>query len=178
MSTDTSRMTMALVLAAALAAPLTGCESSGSNQTVGTVLGGLGGAAIGAVGGAAVGGRTGAVIGAVAGGVIGGWAGSTIGRRLDERDRQQASTATAQALNQPVQAQRTSSGRTTTRGRQVSWRSDHSGNRGTAQVTNVERRDNGTECRQVREIAYVNGEEVAQNSRYCKDNEGRWARTA
>ena len=87
MTRAASRRAVALVVSVALALPLVACESSGTNQTAGTVIGGLGGAAVGAIGGAAVGGRTGAVVGAIAGGVLGGWAGSTIGRRLDDRDR-------------------------------------------------------------------------------------------
>jgi len=166
------------LMSATLMMPLVGCETSGPNQTAGTVIGGLGGAAVGALGGAAVGGRTGAVIGAIAGGVLGGWAGSTIGKRLDERDRQQASVATTHALDQPVRQTRSASGQTSTRGQPVNWRSNHTDNRGRAQVVSVNRTTSGAECRQVREIAYVSGEEVAQNSRYCKDESGRWSKVA
>ncbi len=178
MSKAAARKPVTFLVGVALMMPLAGCETSGPNQTAGTVIGGLGGAAVGALGGAAIGGRTGAVVGAIAGGVLGGWAGSTVGKRLDERDRQQASVATTQALNQPVRQTKTTSGRTTTRGQPVSWRSNHTDNRGRAQVVSVDRAASGAECRQVRELAYVNGEEVAQNSRYCKDESGRWSKVA
>lgn len=65
-----------LISIAVIALPLTGCGGMGPNQSAGTFIGALGGAAIGA----AVGhGGAGAAIGAVGGAVIG----NAVGQNID-----------------------------------------------------------------------------------------------
>lgn len=85
MSQSFVRKLCSVAVAGALSASLVGCaETAGTKQetgaVLGTVAGGLLGAAIGGRGGAGV---AGAIIGAVAGGMIG----SAIGADLDEQDR-------------------------------------------------------------------------------------------
>lgn len=103
-------------ITAVLAAVLVvgGCAAPGgqeqglSKQTLGTVIGSVGGALIGSrIGGGS--GRTAAVIaGALAGGALGNW----IGGNLDERDRQALAARTQQALDS---------------GAPMTWQSEHSG---------------------------------------------------
>ena len=91
---------------------IAGCATNsqgwGSKQTVGSIIGALGGALLGSqVGGGS--GRTIAIIaGALAGGALGNW----IGSNLDEKDRQALAASTQQALET---------------GKPVAWKSTHSG---------------------------------------------------
>lgn len=169
MTIGSSTKTVAIALLAALS--LSACGTLDSKQAIGTLGGGVVGGALGALGGHATGARHGGAIGGVLGAVVGAFAGNLLGARLDDADRRSAAGATQQALNQPVA--RTTSGRAAAR--PIQWRSPRNpGVSGTAQLVNVHRGGDGQECRDVREVAYVNGEEVHQTSRYCRDNDGRW----
>ena len=149
-----------LVVAAFVVPLMAGCQT---NEQTGTLVGAGGGAVAGGLIGNVLGGRTGAIIGTALGGVAGGFAGSKIGANLDQRDRERAAAATQQALAAPP-------------GRPVSWNSaDNQGTRGTAVTTNVQRQTSGSECRLVRETAYIKGQEVVQNQRYCQGRDGAWA---
>ena len=59
---------------------------------------------------------------------------------------------------------------------QATWRSDSNNSiSGTSTLTSVQTADNGNECRTVREVAYVQGKEVQQDTRYCRNPGGGWA---
>lgn len=162
----------AVALSAIMVMPLvTACQTQ---EQTGALLGAGGGALAGGLIGGALGGRGGAAIGAVLGGAAGLFAGSAIGRRLDEDDRARAEAARRQALAAPVYY-KTPSARTAPPPRPISWNSAKNGDtRGTAQVTSVEKTSTGGECRVVRETAYIKGEEVRQDSRYCRGADGQW----
>jgi surface antigen len=148
------------LMAVVVAVPLVGCQT---NEQTGTLVGAGGGVVAGGLIGNALGGRTGAIIGAALGGVAGGFAGSQIGAKLDQRDRERAEAATRQALAAPPN-------------RPVAWASaEDKAVRGTATTTQVQRQASGGECRLVRETAYIKGEEVVQNQRYCQGRDGAWA---
>ncbi len=149
-----------IFIIAAIALPLVaGCQN---NEQAGTLVGAGGGAVAGGLIGNVIGGRTGAIIGAALGGVAGGFAGSKIGANLDQRDRDRAAAATQQALAAPA-------------GRPAVWNSvENKGTRGSAVTTAVQRQAGGGECRMVRETAYIKGEEVVQNQRYCQGRDGAW----
>jgi surface antigen len=149
----------------AVVASLSACDT---NQQNGGLLGAGAGGALGGLLGNAVGKGSGkttsTVIGAVGGALAGYFVGSAIGSKLDSKDRTKAETATTAALHQPTQ-----------RARPIRWKSDHSGNNGQAQLVEVEPASGGGgECRTVREIAYIKGEEVTQNSKYCRSPAGEW----
>jgi surface antigen len=57
-------------------------------------------------------------------------------------------------------------------GQRDQWQSPETPNtRGTTELTRV---TDGGSCRNVREIAIIRGEEVRQESRYCRGQDGRW----
>jgi surface antigen len=154
-------------IALAGALMLAACQDVPGMQTKQQAGGLLGGAA-GAIAGGLLGERygvAGSLIGGVLGSVGGYMLGSMIGARLDEGDRQRAAAATAQALAAPAPDT------------PIAWHSDHnSGIGGTAEVVGQQPMANGGQCRDVREVAYINGEQTTQTSRYCRDANGAWAK--
>jgi surface antigen len=159
-----------LAIVALVSVPLLcGCQN---NEETGGLLGSVGGAALGAGLGGAIGGNgTGALIGAAAGGLAGYFVGSEIGRQLDQRDREIAANATQRALEQPVSNPTTVAEAPPP---PAKWRSDHSGASGSAQVVAVQPQASGGECKMVHQIAYIKGDEVQQNTRYCQSPNGSW----
>jgi len=150
---------------------LCGCQTQ---EQTGALVGGVGGAVAGGLIGRAIGGSTGAVIGTVVGGGAGLLIGSEIGRRLDAADRERAEYATRQALAAPVAYPSTNASYAPPP-KPVVWNSNkHQDVRGTAAVTSVQRQADGGECRMVRETAYVSGEELVENKRYCRGQDGQW----
>lgn len=152
--------------------PLLGaCQTQ---EQTGALVGTAGGAVGGALIGRAIGGSTGAAIGALVGGGAGMLVGSSIGRRLDEQDRQRAEAATRQALAAPVYYPPNQTTYTPPP-RPVTWNSaQNQGVNGSSTITSVQRQPTGGECRMVRETAYIKGEEVVQNNRYCQSASGEW----
>jgi len=149
---------------------MAGCET---NEQTGGLLGAGGGAVLGGVLGQAIGhNATGVAIGAALGAAGGYFIGSAIGRQLDQRDRQSAVAATQEALDAPVSY---TGGQPRPPTKSAGWSSDHNtGARGSATVVAVQRQASGGECRTLREVAYIKGEQVVQNSRYCRSPDGAW----
>lgn len=92
---------------------MVGCATNGeggwgSKQTIGSVVGALGGVLLGSQ----IGGGSGRVIAMIAGGLAGGALGNWIGSNLDEKDRNALAASTQQALET---------------GKPVNWQSGHSG---------------------------------------------------
>lgn len=158
-----------IMLAAALG--LAACQNVPGMQNDQQAGGLLGGAA-GAIGGGLLGnsfGGFGGLVGGVLGSVGGYLIGSTIGAHLDAADRQRAEAATSQALAAPLPPGGA--------GEPVTWSSDHNtGVTGAAQVVGVQPQADGGQCRDVSEIAYVNGQQTRQTSRYCRGPSGAWTR--
>lgn len=101
----------ALAVLTITAVGMTGCATTGewgSKQTLGSVVGVVGGALLGSqIGGGA--GRTVAmIVGALAGGALGNW----IGSNLDKKDQETLAASTQQALES---------------GKTAAWKSEHSG---------------------------------------------------
>jgi surface antigen len=159
----------AIIIALAIMPLLCACEN---NEETGGLLGAVGGGALGAGLGEAIGGNTtGALIGAAAGSLAGYFVGSAIGRQLDERDRQIASSATQRALDEPVSSP---SAVAAAPPPPATWQSDHSGASGSSQVIAVQPQSNGTQCKLVHQVAYIQGNEIQQNERYCQSPNGSW----
>jgi surface antigen len=151
---------------------LPGCEGMNmNNQQMGGALGATGGGLLGGLLGQQLGhSTTAALVGAGVGGLGGYFLGNAIGARLDAADKRKASAATEQVLEEPVHH---ANGQTTAR--RVAWTSDHNADvHGSAQVTQVQHQPDGAECRTVREVAYISGQEVVQNTHYCQDGSGQW----
>ena len=174
MSIAIPRLVQRGALAALVLVPfLGGCQTQ---EQTGSLLGGVGGAVAGGLIGRAIGGTTGAVLGAAVGGGAGLLVGSSIGRRLDDQDRVRAEYATQQALAAPVAYSSPTAQYVSPPARPVTWNSArNTGVNGSSTVTQAQRQSDGGECRMVRETAYIRGEEVVQNNRYCRGGDGQWA---
>ena len=104
-----------IAVVAVMAIGLTSCKTT--NETVGSVVGGISGAAASYGITRALGGdSTTAAIASIAGGLAGAYIGGEIGRALDEEDRKKAQAASAKAVT---------SGTT---GQTVQWKSDKNPN--------------------------------------------------
>jgi surface antigen len=164
---------MRLAICAVTGALLCACSpTAGPNETSYT----LAGCATGALGGGLMGnllghGNAGATLAGVGlGAAAGCLTGNAIGRQLDEQDRRIAAAATLRALSLPP-------------GRQTTWQSDHSTNNGRITVQSAQKvasngsasSSGGGECKTVREVAYIKGQEVTQDAKYCRNPQGEWA---
>lgn len=104
-----------IAVAAIMVVGLTSCKTT--NETVGAVVGGIGGAAASYGITKALGGdSTTAAIASVAGGLAGAYIGGEIGRALDEEDSKKAQAASTKAVT------------TGTTGQTVQWKSDKNPN--------------------------------------------------
>jgi surface antigen len=154
-------------LALALAIPLlSGCQNNGgmTNQQAGGVAGAGAGGLLGGLFGNQMGhSGTSTAVGAGLGAIAGYFIGSSIGARLDETDRKKAETSTSEVLH------------STAKTKKAAWTSDKNKSvHGSSQVVKVDPKPDGGECKTVREVAYIKGEEVTQNSRYCRTAGGEW----
>lgn len=137
---------------------LQGCQTTASNEEVGTALGAI----VGAVAGAAFGDGGGQIAAVFTGAVVGALAGQIIGKRLDEADRLKAQSASLAALTVPT-------------GETVEWKSnEHPATGGTATPLTDSVLENGRTCRTVREVVVIDGEEATLTNNYCKSEDGRW----
>lgn len=137
------------------------CQTTGSQQETATALGMI----IGGVAGALIGSSNGgAELGAVLGAAMGGVAGAIIGAKLDEIDRLAANAARTTALSVPT-------------GDRVEWESEENISvRGFATPISAKTFSEGRECRTVRQVAYIKGEEIEETTQFCKiEGTGRWA---
>jgi len=150
----------------------TSCDTMGPHEqqmtALGCATGAIGGGLLGLVAGHGSG--TGAAVGVGAGLLAGCAAGNIIGRQLDERDRQAAEAATLAALDAPP-ARRPVAHR---------WYSNHgTGNHGSVVVQSTTRTASGSECKQVNEVAYIQGQEVNQPMKYCRSGpDAEWTQAS
>lgn len=92
-------------------------------------------------------------------------------RRFAASDRETAANTTQRALEHPVSNPATVA---EVPPPPATWRFDHSGASGSTQVIAVQPRSSGGECKMVHQIAYIQGNEVQQNTRYCQSPNGSW----
>ncbi len=144
------------VIAAGL---LTACaEDSGTKQTFGTLLGGVGGA----VAGSQFGSGTGQLVAVAAGTLAGAFLGSEVGKSLDRADKQAAASATTNALENNAS------------GRPASWRNPDSGNYGTVTPTRTYQEASGQYCREYQQTVVVGGESQKAFGTACRQPDGSW----
>ncbi len=146
-----------LIVALALVGLLVGCEKHRAGEQVGTAVGAVGGAILGSQ----LGDGTVGILGATAGGVLGAIIGRELGKELDEADAARAQEAEEEALEAPV-------------GTEVAWESPQTGNSGTVKTTRETRNAAGRPCREVRQEADIDGEEVTDTVVACKTEDGTW----
>jgi len=162
------------ILIPALAWLLAGCAGGpgepgdlGLNKTtLGTVLGGVGGAV---AGGALFGGRHGAIgqggtsrmLGAVGGGLLGAMAGNSVGRSLDRVDQMQAERAAQRAAAAPI-------------GAPIVWSNPETGSRGSVVATREGHAASGAYCREFQQTITVGGETRQGYGTACREPDGQW----
>lgn len=152
-----TRVRKAAAVLAVSALALSGCQTTGNNQTSGALLGGLAGAAAGAQFGSGEGRLVAVVIGALAGAVAGGM----IGQQLDEADRLRAEDAARQAANASQPGP-------------VHWKSEKNQEvHGWAEPVSPAKVEDGDLCKNVKSVYYLNGQEQAETKRFCLQG-GRW----
>jgi surface antigen len=116
-------------------------------------------------------GNAGAALGGAAVGTAAGClAGNAIGRQLDAQDRARQEAAIYAALNAPP----------ATRPRPIYWQSDHTANHGSATVVphSQTKTASGGVCEEVKETAYIKGQEQTQPTKYCRNANGDWTEQA
>jgi surface antigen len=146
----------AILIPASLMSGLAACD----NQQIGTIVGSAGGAAAGrAVGGDGTGGYVGLIIGAIAGGYLGG----KVGEWLTNKDKQQMSATTTQALEQGKA------------GQTYSWANPESGNKGNVKADQSYRNQDGSTCREFSSsVSSLQGQNANGAGVACKQADGTW----
>lgn len=140
---------------------IAGCASDGTFGDNGKTVGGATlGALLGGVAGAATThGNAGAtIVGALAGGLIGG----AIGAQLDERDRRMRDAALAASLESRRDVVR-------------EWRNPETGNSGVIKpLSGYTKTANAQVCRDFNESYTKDGTTRTEQSRACRDTDGKW----
>lgn len=151
-----TKLIMVGMLAGALA--LTGCETGGQKQTIGTILGGVGGAALGAQFGKG----TGQLVGVAAGTLLGAFIGSSIGSSLDKADQAAANQTAQRSLE------------TAPTGQQMAWHNPDSGHSGTITPTKTYQVSSGQYCREYQQTVSVGGKTQQAYGTACRQPDGSW----
>jgi surface antigen len=151
--------TAAAVVTAGLV--LTACTGRfgeyGAKESMGTLLGGAGGA----VAGAQFGKGTGKLAAVAAGTLLGAFIGNSMGRSLDRADRLAMTRAQSSALAAPV-------------GRTVTWNNPDSGHYGTVRTVREGSASDGAYCREYQQTVTVGGQTQQAYGTACRQPDGSW----
>lgn len=157
-------LSRAIILLAVLGL-VSGCASNKSKKEVGGEIGLLVGTVIGVGLAVATGSDDGMdegmLLGAAAGAIVGGMAGSYFGEKLDEMDQMKADMAALTAL-------RADDART------VDWKSEQNEDVGGSAQVVADAESAGGECKIVRHVLNISGEEVTEEQEYCLNSAGSW----
>ncbi len=148
----------ALVLSAALVTAACSQSNYGPKQDQGLVAGAIAGGVLGSQVGKGKGSVVGAVLGAVAGGIVG----SEIGRSLDQRDRELARQAEAEALERGTSGQR------------YTWRNPDNGRYGEV-IPERSFRRGPQDCREFTHTVFIDGRRQAMRGTACRNPDGTWS---
>jgi surface antigen len=149
----TSRIALVAVTALALAA----CTQGRETEELGTILGGVGGAAIGSQ----IGGGSGRIIAAAAGTLLGAFAGRELGKSLDKADAAAAQKAQDRAHTAPV-------------GQQITWSNPETGHSGTVTPTRQGTDQGGNQCREYQSTVTIGGKTEQAYGTACRQPDGSW----
>ena len=137
---------------------LVACQQGGQKQTLGTLLGAVGGAVVGSQ----VGKGRGQLVAVAAGSLLGAYAGSEIGKSLDNADR----IAMQQTTQRSLEA--------TPSGSAASWRNPDSGNSGTVTPQPSYQNAAGQYCREYEQTITVDGRTETAYGTACRQADGSW----
>ncbi len=155
---------VAIVMTAAFALGLAGCDTTRGGigkETGGTIIGGIAGGALGS----RIGKGRGRTVATIAGAIIGGLVGSSIGKQLDERDRLLMARRTQVTLDKGKS------------GVATQWVNPDTGNRGTITprpAYKVNRGTTKTYCREFQQTITVGGKTERGYGRACRQPDGSW----
>ena len=168
----------AVLILAGLAFAVAGCTNpDGTTNNTGTdsLIGGGAGAAFGGLVGNLMGHSTAStMLGAALGGAAGYFAGSAIGQQLDAHDRELAAQQTSAVLDEPAPTPEPGQAVYVRHHHTHRWASKDSKTSGSATLEKVSVTPSGNECRLVRELAVIHGQEVVQHTSYCQTAAGSW----
>jgi surface antigen len=148
-----SRIAIIAVTALGLAA----CTEGREKEELGTIIGGIGGAAIGSQ----IGGGSGRIIAAAAGTLLGAFAGRELGKSLDKADAAEAKKAQDKAHAAPI-------------GQQISWSNPESGHSGTVTPTRQGTDQAGNQCREYQSTVTIGGKTEQAYGTACRQPDGSW----
>lgn len=126
-------------------------------QTVGTVLGGIGGAVVGSQFGRG----TGQLAATAAGTLLGAYIGSEIGQSLDRADQQAMAAAQQNAHAAPV-------------GQTIAWNNPDSGHYGSVTPVRDGYSQAGAYCREYRSEVVIDGRRETAVGTACQQPDGTW----
>jgi len=141
-----------------LALAMAACQQGGEKQTLGTLLGAVGGA----VAGSQIGKGRGTLVAVAAGTLLGGFLGSEIGKSLDRADRLAMERTTQRGLE------------STPSGNTVSWRNPDSGHSGTVTPQPSYQNASGQYCREYEQSITVDGKTETAYGTACRQPDGSW----
>ncbi len=134
------------------------CQDGGQKQTLGTLLGAVGGA----LAGSQVGKGRGTLVAVAAGTLLGGFLGSEIGKSLDRADRLAMEQTTQRSLESAPS------------GNAVSWRNPDSGHSGTVVPRPSYQNASGEYCREYEQTVTVGGKTETAYGTACRQPDGSW----
>ncbi len=137
---------------------LAACQEGGQKQTLGTLLGGVGGA----LAGSQVGAGRGKLVAVAGGALLGAFLGSEIGKSLDNADRAAMATTTQRTLE------------TAPSGNPVSWSNPDSGHSGTVTPRPSYQNASGDYCREYDQTIVVDGKTETAYGTACRQADGSW----
>lgn len=149
---------MTVVVAAALAVSVAGCEGVGQKQAGGAVVGGAAGGLLGSQ----IGSGSGRAAATAAGALLGLLAGSEAGKSLDRVDQMHAAQTTQTAL----EANR--SGITST------WANPDTGHSGTVTPVRTYETPQGQNCREFQQTVTIGGKSESAYGTACRQADGSW----
>ncbi|MHA1568507.1 MAG: RT0821/Lpp0805 family surface protein [Alphaproteobacteria bacterium] len=142
-----------------IALALAACESTGGQkQTVGTVLGGVGGAVLGST----IGKGGGKLVAVAAGTMLGALLGSEIGRSLDKADQAHANRTAQQSLESAPT------------GKPSRWVNPDSGHSGSVTPTRTFKSARGQNCREFEQTVTIDGRTEVAYGTACRQADGTW----
>lgn len=136
---------------------LSGCQSAGEKESVGTVVGAVTGGVIGAQFGHGAGSVVGGAIGALIGGLIG----NQIGSSMDAEDKSKANVAFTKATRVSV-------------GETVYWHNGQNGHWGSYRPIRDGESDLGYYCREFVTTVYTHGRTEKLYGTACRQPDGSW----
>jgi surface antigen len=149
---------MKILVIGAMILTLSGCQTMGGKETLGT----LGGAAMGGLVGSQFGSGSGKAVATTAGVFLGGMAGREIGAQMDAADKRLMSNTFQRSLE------------STPNGTVLPWTNNNTGNSGHILPTRTGQDRTGRYCREYRNRVRVAGSVQDSFGTACRTPDGQW----